>query len=88
MTFGLYNLIWHLLRPFIPFVLRMRVRRGKEIASHLHDRFGQPQLDQKIKGAIWIHAVSVGETVAAIGLAQSACQHHAKSQISDHHQYG
>ena len=71
MTFGLYNLIWHLLRPFIPLILRVRAWRGKEIASRLHDRFGQPQLDQKVKGAIWIHAVSVGETVAAIGLAKA-----------------
>ena len=71
MTFGLYNLIWHLLRPFIPLILRWRAWRGKEIASRLHDRFGQPQLDQKVKGAIWIHAVSVGETVAAIGLAKA-----------------
>jgi 3-deoxy-D-manno-octulosonic-acid transferase len=52
-------------------ILRWRAWRGKEIASRLHDRFGQPQLDQKIKGAIWIHAVSVGETVAAIGLAKA-----------------
>ena len=68
MTFGLYNLIWHLLRPFIPLILRVRAWRGKEIASRLHDRFGQPQLDQKAKGAIWIHAVSVGETVAPSAL--------------------
>ena len=54
MTFGLYNLVWHLLRPFIPLILRVRAWRGKEIASRLHDRFGQPQLDQKIKGAISI----------------------------------
>jgi 3-deoxy-D-manno-octulosonic-acid transferase len=60
-----------LLRPFIPLILRMRALRGKEIASRLDDRFGQPQLDQNIKGAIWIHAVSVGETVAAIGLAKA-----------------
>ena len=71
MTFGLYNLIWHLLRPFIPLILRMRAWRGKEIVSRLKDRFGQPKLDQKIKGAIWIHAVSVGETGAAIGLAKA-----------------
>ena len=71
MTFGLYNLIWHLLRPFIPLILRLRAWRGKEIPSRLDDRFGQPKLDQETKGAIWIHAVSVGETVAAIGLAKA-----------------
>ena len=71
MTFGLYNLIWHLLRPFIAIMLRWRARRGKEIAARLNERFGQPRFDQPIAGAIWIHAVSVGETVAAIGLAKA-----------------
>ena len=71
MTFRLYNLIWHLLRPFIPLFLRMRAWRGKEVTSRLDDRFGQPRLDQNIKGAVWIHAVSVGETCAAVGLAKA-----------------
>lgn len=73
--FALYNFIWHLLRPVIPILLRWRAWRGKEVIARLQDRYGLPHFDQGSIGdqeqgeVIWIHAVSVGETVAAIGLA-------------------
>ena len=77
MRFTIYNLFWHLLRPVIPLLLRWRAWRGKEMITCLQDRYGLPNFDQLPSGGqpkgdlIWIHAVSVGETVAAIGLAKA-----------------
>jgi 3-deoxy-D-manno-octulosonic-acid transferase len=76
MTPGLYNFGWWLLRPFLPVILRCRVAAGKEIAVRLPERYGQKNDQDPIKpGALWLHAVSVGETVAAIGLVQRLAAH-------------
>jgi len=77
MTLFVYNVIWRLIRPFIPLILWHRTRKGKELASRRIERFGRT--DTKVKRLsphsgrrIWLHGVSVGETVAALRLAR--CQ--------------
>ena len=71
MTLGLYNIIWWLLYPFLPFILGWRVKQGKELAGRTHDRYGKPCFDNPTTGAIWLHSVSAGETIAAISLAKA-----------------
>jgi len=64
-----YNLSWHLLRPFAGLVLRRRAAKGKEDKTRLGERLGVYHHAPAFKqGAIWLHAVSVGETVAALAL--------------------
>ena len=67
-----YNLLWTVIRPAIGVMLSRRASRGKEIRSRLGERYGRygRSVDVPIS-PIWIHAVSVGESVAAITLAKA-----------------
>jgi len=71
MKFLFYDLGWRLLRPFLPLILGRRAKIGKEIKSRLGERFGHSGAAPVDTGAIWLHAVSVGESVAAISLVHA-----------------
>lgn len=70
----LYQLLWPLMARLLPFYLRRRAQLSPAYAEHWPERFGQP-FPNAVKNAIWIHAVSVGETRAAAPLIQ-ALQHY------------
>ena len=70
-----------MLCPFLPIILNWRVRQGKEQAGRHQDRYGQPCFDKQISGAIWIHSVSAGETIAAICLAKALAKIQPKSRF-------
>ncbi len=65
-----YSLTWRLMKPFLGFILRRRAKQGKEDTARLLERFGLYQTSLP-KGAIWVHAVSVGETVAGLSLIEA-----------------
>jgi len=62
-----YSVLWVLLTPLIRFYLRKRAKRAPAYLEHWDERFGKV-CKPKNEGAIWIHAVSVGETRAALPL--------------------
>ena len=67
-----YNFLWRLSRPLLPLVLARRARAGKEDAARLDERYGRyTHRDDLPDSPIWIHAVSVGETVAGIALIEA-----------------
>jgi len=67
-----YDFIWRLARPLLPLMLAWRARSGKEDAARLTERFGRyDHRDNLPDDPLWIHAVSVGETVAGIALAEA-----------------
>ena len=67
-----YDILWRLARPLLPLVLARRARSGKEDASRLAERFGRYDHRTDLPEApLWIHTVSVGETVAGIALAEA-----------------
>ncbi len=67
-----YNLMWRLARPALPFILNRRTAAGKEDASRLAERFGRLDGRHDLPvSPIWIHAVSVGESVGALALARA-----------------
>ena len=49
-------------------------QRKKGGFTHWRERLGFVPFEQKAKGAIWVHAVSVGETLAISGLVQELQQ--------------
>ena len=80
MTLTFYNMIWRLVRPIIPLILWQRTRNSKELANRRIERFGRidanvyrssPHSGQRI----WLHGVSIGETVAALRLARALADH-------------
>ncbi len=69
MTRRLYTLLLYLLLPYIFFHLLWRSRRQPEYRHHLGERFGFYRGEPPAR-LIWLHAVSVGETRAAVPLVE------------------
>lgn len=68
--FSLYRLLgWVLLPLLLPYLVR-RVWRQRDYTRNLRERFGllPNEFRQATHGSIWIHAVSVGEIIAAAAL--------------------
>ena len=67
-----YNLAWHLMRPFLPLVTRRRAHIGKDDPERLAERFGRYHHHTSLpQHPIWLHAVSVGESRAALALVRA-----------------
>ena len=69
--FAIYQLLWHLLLPFAFVRLAWRTRHSSEYLNHFSERLGFVGGKKMTAGAIWIHAVSVGETRAAQPLIEA-----------------
>lgn len=69
--FVIYQLLWHLLLPIAFIRLAWRARHSIEYLSYLPERLGFSYSKPIKQGAIWIHAVSVGETRAAQPLIEA-----------------
>lgn len=65
-TFGLYRLAGMLIRPVTPLILSFRVSKGKEDATRLNERYGRASRERPAGRLAWIHAASVGETIAIL----------------------
>ena len=53
------------MQPLAPALLALRARQGKEDAARQGERLGQPSQARPSGSLVWLHAASVGETVAA-----------------------
>ena len=67
----LYSLLWYVLTPLLMLRLLWRSRRVPAYRQRLAERFGLfPAPADVQRPAIWVHAVSVGEVMAALPLLQ------------------
>lgn len=71
---SVYTLVWYLATPLIRRYLKKRARKAPAYLQHWDERFGR-QFPAKVTQPIWIHAVSVGETRAALPLVSVIRQH-------------
>jgi 3-deoxy-D-manno-octulosonic-acid transferase len=62
--------VWWIALPFLPLKLWWRGRREPGYRLHIGERFGRYRTDgpAPVRGVLWIHAVSLGETRAAAPL--------------------
>ncbi|MBP9181570.1 MAG: 3-deoxy-D-manno-octulosonic acid transferase [Fuscovulum sp.] len=66
---ALWSLLWTLGLPAILLYLRRRARRDPDYGRHLSERFGRHP--RAISGAVWVHAVSLGEVRSAVPLIRA-----------------
>jgi 3-deoxy-D-manno-octulosonic-acid transferase len=64
---ALYTLLWYLALPLLPLRLFWRARREPAYREHIGERFGRYSTPARAP-VIWVHAVSLGETRAAVPL--------------------
>ncbi len=70
LSLGLYRLAVRLLEPFTPAILKARARRGKEDPARLGERLGHASVARAGGALVWIHAVSVGESLSVLPLVE------------------
>lgn len=62
----LYAAVSRWIEPLAPRLLDARARRGKEDAARLNERLGRPSLARPRGSLIWLHGVSVGESLSLL----------------------
>ncbi|MFN7095946.1 MAG: lipid IV(A) 3-deoxy-D-manno-octulosonic acid transferase [Gammaproteobacteria bacterium] len=76
----IYSLFFYLMLPFIIIRLLYKSRQSHGYRQRWRERFGWFQAPEKT-GGIWIHAVSVGETIAAVPMIKALQQAYPYKQI-------
>jgi 3-deoxy-D-manno-octulosonic-acid transferase len=64
-----WSLLWHLGLPVVLLYLWRRGRKDPLYSRHLGERFGRYR--QNLPGAVWVHAVSLGEMRSAVPLVRA-----------------
>ena len=71
LSLGFYALATGFAEPLAPVVLRRRAKRGKEDPARIGERMGYAGADRPDGPLIWLHGVSVGESLSLLPLAEA-----------------
>ncbi len=77
-----YSLLFYLITPLVLLRLLWRSRRAPAYACRWRERFGLVPRVAGGKQVIWVHAVSVGETVAAAPLINALLQRYPQAVVA------
>jgi len=72
---GLYIRLTTLLRPLVLWNVKRRLKKGKEDANRVSERYGIATLARPAGRLIWLHAVGLGEVMALRGMIPILSQH-------------
>lgn len=75
-----YSLLWYLILPLVLLRLAYRAYKAPEYGKRVLERFGIYKTDDQ-QESIWVHAVSVGETLAAAPLIKQLIQKYPDTRI-------
>ncbi len=76
MILSLYHFLTLCATPFIANHLERRKRKGKEDPGRLEERIGISSLSRPNGPLVWIHAASVGESIAVLPLMNALLDHY------------
>ncbi len=68
LSLHLYRLATGAIEPLAPLLLRRRARQGKEDTARLGERIGRPSIPRPPGRLVWMHGVSVGESLSLLPL--------------------
>lgn len=68
MALGVYRFGTHALKPLAPLFLSRRLRRQKEEAQRINERYGRTTAERPSGPLVWFHAASVGESLSILAL--------------------
>ncbi|WP_416422123.1 lipid IV(A) 3-deoxy-D-manno-octulosonic acid transferase [Pseudomonas sp. App30] len=77
----LYTLLFHLGLPLVALRLWLRARKAPAYAKRIGERFAR-NLPAMRTGGIWVHAVSVGESIAAAPMIRELLLRHPELPIT------
>jgi 3-deoxy-D-manno-octulosonic-acid transferase len=73
-TLRLYRALMSAAAPLAPLLLSYRLKRGKEDASRLRERYGEATMARPAGPLVWVHGASVGEITAVLPLIRRLCE--------------
>ncbi|HSI41832.1 MAG TPA: 3-deoxy-D-manno-octulosonic acid transferase [Xanthobacteraceae bacterium] len=68
LTLRLYRALSWAVTPFVGLLLSKRLKRGKEDATRLRERYGHAGVERPKGALVWVHGASVGEMLAVLPL--------------------
>ncbi|WP_134555166.1 lipid IV(A) 3-deoxy-D-manno-octulosonic acid transferase, partial [Pseudomonas aeruginosa] len=77
----LYTLLFHLGLPLVALRLWWRARQAPAYAKRIGERFSL-SLPEVPPGGIWVHAVSVGESIAAAPMVRALLERHPQLPVT------
>ncbi len=67
----LYSTLSYGLRPMADYILKKRLKKGKEDAKRIDERRGKSDFSWKHHPVIWVHAASIGESLSSLILLKA-----------------